>query len=67
MTGDLNLENLWDRLLSRQEEMVRAAFSDLDQGEKKAVLTHLRQMATEPGWHSQQRESARAALRAWEK
>jgi len=57
-------ETLWDYLLSRDQNRVRAAFAGLDPAEKKAVLEHLRRMSSEPGWHPEQRESARAALHA---
>jgi len=59
--GDF-LETLWDRLLSRQPEQVRAAYASLDEKEKKAVLTHLERIVSEPGWHPEQRLSAQAAL-----
>jgi len=58
------LEILWDALLSRQEDQVRAAFETLDETERRAVLAHLQSMASEPGWHPEQRLSAEAALRA---
>lgn len=57
-----DLEDLWDGLLSRVPERVRAAFSQLEERERKAVSAHLRRMASEPGWHLEQRESARSAL-----
>jgi hypothetical protein len=56
------LETLWDRLLSRQPEQVREAFDSLAPGEQAAVRAHLERMASEPGWHPQQRASAQAAL-----
>jgi len=66
MENDLSseLENLWDALLSRQAEQVRAAFADLGPGEQQAVIQHLKRMTDEPGWHSEQRLSALAALEA---
>ncbi len=60
------LEALWDRLLSRRKEQVRAAFDQLEDSQKRHVLAHLQRMADEPGWHPQQRESAREALKALE-
>ena len=59
--GDF-LETLWDGLLSRQPEQVRAAYASLDEKEKKVVLTHLERIVSEPGWHPEQRLSAQAAL-----
>lgn len=55
-------ENLWDDLLSRDQNRIQSAFTRLNSQEKIAVLDHLRRMATEPGWHPEQCESARAAL-----
>jgi hypothetical protein len=58
------LETLWDNLLSRDPERIRDAFKALTRGEKRAVLAHLKRMSSESDWHIEQRESARAALRA---
>jgi hypothetical protein len=55
---------IWERLLSREAELVRNTFNELSPGEQQAVITHLRRMASEPGWHSEQRLSARSALEA---
>lgn len=60
------LERLWDSLLSRQPELVRAAFKPLRAEEKQAVLAHLKKMVSEPGWHPEQQLSAGAALKALE-
>lgn len=57
-----DLEDFWDGLLSRDLERVRAALSQLEEKEQKAVVEHLRRMASEPGWQPGQRESARFAL-----
>jgi hypothetical protein len=59
-----NLEDLWDRLLSRQPQQVRAAFKRLSTAEQKTVRDHLQRMASEPGWHPEQQRSAQAALEA---
>ena len=58
------LEILWDNLLSRQPDQVRAAFATLTVTEQQAVLDHLRRMSQEAGWHPEQRRSAQAALDA---
>ena len=58
----LELEPLWERLLSREEMQVKTAFSSLSESEQEAVLIHLRRMAQEDGWHSEQRISAQIAL-----
>jgi hypothetical protein len=63
-SGIFDLEDLWDALLSRQNEQVLAAFHSLDENDKAAVITHLQRMAGEPGWLPDQRVSAQAALTA---
>ena len=62
----LNIEDLWDALLSRQPEQVRAAFRSLEPDLQHSVLAHLQRMTSEPGWHLEQRLSAQAALDALE-
>ena len=56
------LEILWDGLLSREPERIRAAYNGLSQAEQGVVLAHLRRMASEPDWQPEQRLSAQAAL-----
>lgn len=58
------LENLWDRLLSRQDNLVQEAFQELSREEQTAVRAHLERMSEEPGWHPEQQKSAQAALKA---
>lgn len=58
------LEILWDALLSREPERIRAAFAGLDAGGQADVLAHLKRMASEEGWHAEQRASSLAALTA---
>jgi hypothetical protein len=58
------LEQLWDNLLSRQPELIRATFSSLDASDQKAILTHLHCMAHESGWQPEQKASAKAAILA---
>jgi len=60
------LEALWEELLSRQPELVRAAYASLNAGQQKAVYAHLERMASEPGWQPEQRRSAKAAIQALE-
>lgn len=60
----LNLEDLWDALLSRQPEQVRLAFRSLEPDLQRSVLAHLQRMTSEPGWHPEQRLSAQSALEA---
>ena len=57
-------EVLWEQILSRQPDRVRAAFQTLTQDEQRAVLSHLQRMSNEPGWHPEQRASAQVALQA---
>lgn len=57
-----DLETMWDQLLSRQPDQIRAAFGTLDENEQQAVIGHLKNMAEEEGWHPEQRISAQAAL-----
>jgi len=56
------VEQIWDNLLSREPRSVRDAYSTLDKEEQAAVLAHLRKMASEPGWHPEQKKSADIAL-----
>jgi hypothetical protein len=58
----LPLDSLWDSLLSRDAELIRRAFTSLNESEKAFVLEHLKRMQTEPGWYPQQRQSAADAL-----
>jgi len=61
-----DLEIIWDALLSREAERVRTSYSSLSSQEQQGVLAHLRRMATEEGWHPEQRKSALTALEAIE-
>ena len=63
MEGD-SLETLWEQLLSRQEDLIRLAFSNLTPESRQSILVHLHRMVIEPGWHAEQRISAQAALDA---
>ncbi len=58
------LEKAWDDLLSRDAGRVRERFGSLDGESQKTVLAHLKKMATEDGWHVEQKTSAEAALQA---
>ena len=58
------LEILWDGLLSRDVERIRATFAELDETAQQFVLEHLLRMTREDGWHAEQVESAQAALQA---
>ncbi len=56
------LEEVWDEILSRQPELIRQAYNNLDQASQKVVITHLHRMASEPDWHPEQQVSAQTAL-----
>lgn len=57
-------EAFWGEVLSRDLERVRRALEALPLDERREVIVHLQRMAGEPGWSSQQRESALSALAA---
>ena len=61
-----DIEALWDELLSRQPERIKAAYRLLSQPEREAVFDHLGRMTNDEGWQPEQRLSARIALRALE-
>ncbi len=56
------LETLWERLLSRDAELIRNTFEQIAPEDRQTALEHLQRMASEPGWHLEQRLSAQAAL-----
>jgi hypothetical protein len=60
------LEELWNDLLSRQAELIIAAFDKLDESSQKTVFAHLQHMAHDMGWHPEQRKSASVALQVLE-
>jgi hypothetical protein len=59
-----DLEDLWNNLLSRQPELICTVFAKLDMPSQELVCAHLIRMAKEAGWQPEQRDSARAALKA---
>lgn len=58
------LEQFWANILSEDPATVQAAWASLTGDEKSAVYDHLQRMVNEQGWHSSQRDAARAALQA---
>jgi hypothetical protein len=58
------LELLWDKLLSSEPELIREAFTSLDPGSRRTVISHLQNMVEQAGWQPEQRSSAGAALLA---
>lgn len=59
---DEPLELIWDGLLSRETDQIRAVFAALDPASQRSVLLHLRRMALEPDWLPVQQQSAQFAL-----
>jgi hypothetical protein len=66
MDENIDLEELWNDLLSRESKKVQRAFSRLDKKSQQVVVQHLNRMAVEAGWHPEQRISAEAAIKALE-
>ena len=64
VSGSEALEIIWDALLSREPDQIRAMFGSLDAASRRVVLAHLRRMGCEEGWHPEQRISAQTALDA---
>jgi Arc/MetJ-type ribon-helix-helix transcriptional regulator len=62
----MELETLWEDLLSEECARVRRAWSTLDEAGRDAVRRHLQSMTREAGWHPNQRRTAAAALRCIE-
>jgi hypothetical protein len=60
----MDIDELWEELLSGDAARVRRAWHDLTDDEAEAVLAHLRRMSSEDGWQPGQRQAAAAALRA---
>jgi hypothetical protein len=56
------LEILWDALLSRDSALIWKAYKNLSSDEQIAVISHLRRMKREEGWHIEQQISAQIAL-----
>jgi hypothetical protein len=52
------LETLWEEILSRQPQRIRAAFEELEKKQKDAILKHLNKMASKDSWHAEQAASA---------
>lgn len=60
----MDIDELWEQLLSGEAARVRRAWHELTDEEAAAVLDHLRRMASEDGWQPAQRQAAAAALDA---
>ncbi|MCD6577218.1 MAG: hypothetical protein J7K66_04300 [Anaerolineaceae bacterium] len=57
-----NHADLWDAILSQDEEKITAAVETLNQETVEYIATHLKKMITEEGWHPSQQASASFAL-----
>ena len=57
------LEDTWDKLLSRDQFLIRLTFSSLDKASQDVVRDHLLKMSCDPGWHPEQVLSALSALK----
>jgi hypothetical protein len=58
------LEKVWGEILSRRPARIKRMFESLDSASQQEVITHLKRMASEEGWHSAQVLSAQQALAA---
>jgi hypothetical protein len=58
-----SIDKLWDDLLSRDSELIQRAYLQFGKDEQKEILDHLKNMASKPGWHLEQKISAQAALK----
>jgi hypothetical protein len=56
----------WEAILSEQPETIHGAAAGLDPEAYAALIAHLREMASGPGWQPGQARAARAALQALE-
>jgi hypothetical protein len=59
-----SVEIIWEQLLSRDVQQVRAAYLALELETRCQVMAHLRLMTSQEGWHPEQVISAQAALDA---
>ncbi len=57
-----DIEELWEKLLSRDQDLIENAFMSLTRTEQNQVFNHLKTMSTESGWHEEQKISADAAI-----
>jgi hypothetical protein len=58
----MELEALWEHILSEKTARIRPAWESLDDEGRDAVKRHLQTMARDAGWHPNQRHAAAAAL-----
>lgn len=63
-TSSIFLEQVWDGILSRDQERIIHAYASLDTKSQETVICHLKHMVSEEGWHPEQVKSAQVALQA---
>jgi len=64
MIAPLSEEQIWEAILSRQPDVIRRAFLQLDEASRASVMAHLHKMAVGEGWQAEQSNSARIAIDA---
>jgi len=57
-------DNLWEDILSRDQEIIRKAYLRVSRNDQTAIKNHLQEMCGESDWHPQQKMSAEIALSA---
>jgi len=60
--NNISKEDIWENILSEEENLIRHVFSLLNEEEKGTVISHLKKMAKEAGWHPFQIRSSQFAL-----
>jgi len=58
----ITIEEFWDKLLSKHDEHINAAYQSLSQTERQHVIAHLKHMISDPDFLPEQKESAFKAL-----
>ena len=62
-----SLEEIWDKLLSRNVHSIEDVIENLSQDEYEEIFSHLKRMTIEADWHPEQKISANFALKLMEK
>jgi len=57
------LEKVWNGILSEEPEIILDTFHALDDADQKVIISHLKKMVSETGWHPAQVQSASTAMR----
>jgi hypothetical protein len=55
-------EDFWGNILSRDADLIRPEIDRVSNDERTRIINHLQKMVSEPGWHEEQKISARYAL-----